>query len=81
MTWIRTIAPEDATGRLAKTYAAAVERAGGVAGIVRAMSLHPGSLDAAMGLYQQAMFRDGSLTRAQCEMLATVVSRANDCHY
>ena len=81
MTRIQTSAPEEATGRLARTYDAAVGRAGGVAGILRAMSLHPPTLDASMGMYLQTMFRDGSLTRSQCELLATVVSRANDCHY
>ena len=81
MTWIRTVAPEDATGRLAKTYRAAVERAGRVFGIVRTMSLAPPVLDASMSLYRNVMFAKEGLTRHQRELLATVVSRANDCHY
>lgn len=79
--WIRTIGPEEATGRLKKTYDAAVERAGRVFGIVRSMSLAPAVLDASMGLYQRIMFAPEGLSRAQRERLATVVSRANDCHY
>ena len=54
-------------------------------GIVRAMSLHPPVLDASMGLYR-AIMKDGAdaegdLDLRQRELLATVVSRANDCHY
>jgi len=81
LTWIRTIAEGEASGRLAKTYAAAVGRAGRVFGIVRTMSLAPAVLDASMGLYQRVMYAKQGLERYQRELLAVVVSRANDCHY
>jgi alkylhydroperoxidase family enzyme len=81
MTWIRTVLPGEAAGRLARTYDAAIARAGRVFGIVRAMSLEPTVLDASMGLYQRVMFAREGLTRRQREMLAVVVSRHNDCHY
>ncbi|MEM8712354.1 MAG: carboxymuconolactone decarboxylase family protein [Planctomycetota bacterium] len=81
MPWIRTIALEDARGRLAKTYEAAVQRAGRVFGIVRAQSLAPAILDASMGLYQRVMYAPEGLSRRQREMLATVVSQVNECHY
>lgn len=81
MPWIRTIAPHEATGRLARSYRAALDRAGRVFGIVRAMSLAPAVLDASMGLYQRIMYRPSGLSRRQREMLAVTVSRANDCHY
>lgn len=81
MTWIRTILPEEATGRLAKTYNAAVARAGRVFGIVRSMSLAPPILDSSLGLYQKVMFAKSGLERYQRELLATVVSRVNECHY
>lgn len=81
MTWIRTIGVGEATGRLAKTYRAAVERAGRVFGIVRTMSLAPRTLDASMSLYRSVMFAEEGLARYQRELLATVTSRANDCHY
>jgi alkylhydroperoxidase family enzyme len=81
MTWIRTIGIEEATGRLKKSYDAAIQRAGRVFGIVRAMSLAPAVTDASMGLYQRVMFARDGLQRYQREMLAVVVSRANDCHY
>jgi len=81
MTWIRTIQPQDATGRLKKQYDAAIGRAGRVYGIVKTMSLAPAILDASMGLYQRIMYAREGLERYQREMLAVVVSRANDCHY
>jgi alkylhydroperoxidase family enzyme len=81
MTWIRTISVEEAKGRLAKTYAAALQLAGRVFGIVRCMSLAPRILDASMSLYRNVMFAEQGLARHQRELLATVVSRANDCHY
>lgn len=82
MPWIRTHGVEEAAGRLARTYHAAVERAGRVFGIVRAMSQHPAMLDASLGLYGAIMKTNaGSISGRQREMLATVVSRVNDCHY
>lgn len=79
--WIKTIAVADAAGLLKKHYDAAIARAGKVFNIVRIMSLRPGQLRDSMQLYRSVMFGDGGLTRADREMLATVVSRANDCFY
>jgi uncharacterized peroxidase-related enzyme len=79
--WIRTVSPDAARGKLAQIYAAAIARAGKVFAIVRAMSLAPDTLQASMALYRQVMFGPSELSRAQREMLAVVVSRANSCHY
>ncbi|QDU66974.1 carboxymuconolactone decarboxylase family protein [Engelhardtia mirabilis] len=81
MAWIRTVSDDEAQGFLARQFAAARARAGRVFGIVRLMSLQPRTLDASMGLYQAVMFGSGGLARRQREMLAVVVSRANQCHY
>lgn len=81
MPWIHTVSVEDAGGRLARTYQAAIQRAGRVFGIVRAQSLSPPILDASMGLYQKIMYAPVGLSRRQREMLATVVSQVNQCHY
>ena len=81
MTWIRTILPEEARGPLRASYDRAIARAGRVFGIVRAMSLAPEVLDASIELYLRVMFARGGLSRRQREMLAVVVSAANDCHY
>ena len=81
MPWIHTVRAEDATGRLAKTYRAAMARAGRVFGIVRAQSSSPAILDASMGLYQKIMYAAEGLSRRQREMIATTVSQINECHY
>ena len=81
MTCIRTIGVTEATGALSRSYQAAIRRAGRVFGIVRTMSLAPPVLDASMELYRRIMFAETGLTRAQRELLAVVVSRANHCHY
>jgi alkylhydroperoxidase family enzyme len=81
MPWLRTIQPDEATGRLAGSYRAAIERAGRVFGIVKAQSLAPAIMDASLGLYQRIMYAEVGLTRVQRELLAVVVSRTNECHY
>jgi len=82
MTWIRTVAPEEATGLLRKIYREAVERAGKVFGILRCQSPRPEVLDASVALYLEVMHSERSpLSRARREMIATAVSRANRCFY
>ena len=81
MPWIRTISPDEASGALAETYAAAVKRAGRVFHILQAMSLAPDVLDASMRLYLRVMFRKDGLSRRRRELLAVVTSRTNRCHY
>lgn len=81
MTWIRTVAPEEATGSLKRFYDAAIARAGRVFGIVRLMSPQPKLLQASMAFYQPLMQGAGALPRWRRELLAVVVSRANACHY
>ena len=81
MPHIRLTEPDDATGLLASEYDAAVGRAGKIFNIVKAMSLRPEVLHASMEMYRAIMFGPSSLSRAERELLATVTSSANDCHY
>jgi alkylhydroperoxidase family enzyme len=81
MPHIRQIEVEEATGPLAKEYEAAIARAGKVFNIVKAMCLDPVVLNRSMALYKAIMFGPSELSRAERELLATVVSTANDCHY
>ncbi len=81
MTWIRTVAPEEATGLLRRLYDAALERAGKIFNILRIQSPRPRVLQASTRLYLEVMHGKSGLSRAQREMIATAVSRANDCHY
>ena len=81
MAHLRLIDVENATGLLKEEYDAAVARAGKVFNVVKAMSLRPGVLKRSMELYKGIMFGSSGLSRIERELLATVVSRANDCHY
>ena len=81
MAHIRQIPPAEATGLLKRIYDEATLRAGKVFGILRIQSLNPGALEASMGMYKVIMFGASPLPRSRREMLATVVSRANDCFY
>ena len=81
MAWIETIPEGEAQGDLYRSYDDAVDRAGKVWNIVKVMSLTPPTLRASMGLYLASVHGPSPLTRAQREMLAVVVSNANNCHY
>jgi alkylhydroperoxidase family enzyme len=81
VTHLRLIGPDEADGLLAEEYAAAVERAGKVFNIVRSMSLNAEVLRRSMELYRAIMFGPSGLTRQERELLATVVSAANECFY
>jgi uncharacterized peroxidase-related enzyme len=78
---IRLTEVDEATGPLADEYAAAIGRAGKVFNIVKAMCLNPTVLNRSMALYAAIMFGPSELSRAERELLAVVVSVANDCHY
>jgi uncharacterized peroxidase-related enzyme len=82
MAWIETVAPERASGLLRQLYDAAIKRAGRVFNIIRIQSPRPHVLRASTQLYMELMHSPRSeLSRAQREMIATAVSRANHCHY
>lgn len=81
MPHIRLIEVDEATGPLRAEYDAAVGRAGKVFNIVKAMSLRPGVLKRSMEMYKAIMFGQSGLSRQERELLATVVSQHNDCHY
>ena len=81
MAWIRTIPPGEAEGLLKSIYDAALARAGKVWNIVRLTSLRPRQTEKSLALYQEVMLGPSGLSRAERELVATVVSRANGCFY
>lgn len=81
MAWIDTVSPEDADGPLKQMYDAAIQRAGRVYNIVRVMSPNPAVLRASLAFYREIMFGESPLPRGLRELIATVVSRFNNCHY
>jgi alkylhydroperoxidase family enzyme len=93
MTWITTVRLEDADDRLREAlaaqhglypaeYAAPAHPADAdMAGIVASHSLIPGALRHAFSTFGELMSPDLPLTRAQHEMITTVVSATNRCSY
>ena len=82
MAWIKTIKPSEASGLLGRLYDAAVRRAGKVYQIIEIQSLRPKVLRASTQLYLEVVHsEESSLSRRQREMIATTVSRINDCFY
>jgi alkylhydroperoxidase family enzyme len=80
MAWIRWIDEADSEGPLRETY----ERYGGPHGIdhiLKIHSLNPPSLDHHYRLYEHLMRGPSGLSRGEREMIAVVVSVANDCFY
>ena len=81
MAWIKIIDEASADGILARVYKTGIARAGRVANIIKVQSLNAPVVKSSMTLYTSIMHQPSPLSRAQREMIATVVSRANDCHY
>ena len=81
MAYIRLIDEAEAEGLLKDEYDAAIERAGKVFNIVKAMSLRPAVLRASIELYREIMFGESGLSRQERELLATVASAEQDCYY
>jgi uncharacterized peroxidase-related enzyme len=79
--YIRLVDVDEAEGPLKEDYDAAIERAGKVFNIVKAMSLRPGVLRASMALYREIMFGESGLSRKERELLATVSSAEQNCVY
>jgi len=82
MSWIKMIPESEAQGDLKKIYKE-VDPGTGVANILRIHSLSPGVLRKMFAFYKELMFRKipGGLSRMEKEMLATVTSVVNQCHY
>lgn len=93
MTWIKTIPLADADPALRSAieaqramypaeYAEPVHPTGdGTSGIVASHSLIPGALHHAFATFGELMSPTLPLTRAQHEMITTVVSVTNRCRY
>ncbi len=81
MAWIRVIRPSETSGDLAECYSRMHGPDGTVANILAVHSLNPAALQAHFELFKTIMFGPSELSRAQREMIAVVVSTANNCHY
>ncbi len=81
MAFIDTIDEQRAEGALAREYRAAKKRAGKIFNVVQAQSLRPHVLRQSTALYSAVMYGESALSRAERELVASVVSQENACHY
>jgi alkylhydroperoxidase family enzyme len=81
MAWIRIVPDEDADRTLAALYERHRAPHGDVDHILKIHSLNPRSLQLHYDYYKWVMAGPSGLSRAQREMIAVVVSVANNCHY
>jgi len=81
MAYIKIIEPEEATGELRDIYDHLIKSRGKLAEVHKIQSLNPGSIMNHMNLYMTIMYGQSPLKRSQREMIAVVVSVANQCRY
>ncbi len=81
MTWVRTVGEGEAEGYVKSLYDGLLKQRGWVPNIVKSTTIRPELTRAWMSVFTTLMFGPSDLSRAQREMIATVVSVANRCHY
>lgn len=81
MPYIETIQHENAEGQLKEIYDDLVKSRGKIAEVHKIQSLNPQSILDHMGLYMTIMFGKSPLKRVHREMMAVIVSIANNCEY
>ncbi len=81
MAFIKVIEHTEADGELKVIYDDLVAKRGKLAEVHKIQSLNPESIVKHMELYMTIMFNKSPLSRAQREMIAVVVSVANNCAY
>lgn len=81
MPYIKQVEDDEAQGAAKRELDKAYKRAGRVWNIVRIMTPNPEVMRTSMDMYLALMYGESPLSRAQREMLATVVSRTNHCLY
>ena len=82
MTWIKTIAYGDATGKLKKLYDRVKGPDDNVDNIMMAHSLRPHSMEAHMAIYKRVLHHTANtLPKHFLEAIGVYVSLLNKCHY
>lgn len=81
MSRIKVIEYSEATGRLKEIYDNLIKTRGKLAQVHKIQSLRPESIVAHMNLYMEMMYSRSELSRAERELIGTVVSIANGCKY
>ncbi len=80
-TWLRVPEEEELPPEIHELWQPSLEKLGFVPNVLRFYALRPGRLLAWNAHYEEAMRGDSTLTKAEREMIAVVVSVTNDCAY
>jgi uncharacterized peroxidase-related enzyme len=81
MAWVKVIDEDEATGALAKAYRRIRRARGKVGNVVKITGLLPSVTERNIELYVDLMYGDHALPRADRELVAVEVSRANCTDY
>lgn len=81
MASIQVISYEEAEGEVKAVYDELIQKRGGLSQVLQIQSLHPATIKSHLQLYLDIMFAQSPLSRAEREMIAVVVSAANQCTY
>ncbi|HVA58566.1 MAG TPA: carboxymuconolactone decarboxylase family protein [Gemmatimonadaceae bacterium] len=79
--WIELPDEDRVEGPLAEAYARVAAARGAVGNILKAHATRPAALVAHLDLYRELMFSRSELSRAERELIASVVSSVNGCRY
>jgi uncharacterized peroxidase-related enzyme len=81
MAWIKTTGPDEAKGRTKKVYDRILSERSHIANIFLAQGIDPDVLEKHVELYRTVMLGPGPLSREEREMVAVIVSAANQSAY
>ena len=81
LTWLRVPTEDELPAEVHELWQPSLEKLGFVPNVLRLYALRPDNLLAWNAWYDVAMKGDSGLTKPEREMIAVVVSVANDCPY
>jgi uncharacterized peroxidase-related enzyme len=81
LTWLRVPTEDELPAEVLELWQPSLEKLGFVPNVLRLYALRPSRLLAWNAHYEEAMKGDSTLTKAEREMIAVVVSVTNDCAY
>ena len=81
ISWLRVPDETEVPAEVLEIWSGPREKLGFVPNVLRIFALRPRHLVGWWRYYDELLRGDSGLTRAQREMIAVVVSAANDCHY
>ena len=81
MSWIKMISYEESDGELRERFEPLQYAPGKIDHILQIHSLIPSTIGSHHEFYRDIMFKRSDLSRKERELIATVVSISNECHY